>query len=95
MSLLNDELETRVLPHQMASKENRPRILITGSPIVFPNFKLPLLIEEMGGALVADETCMGERGMYRITSYNVCYTKLLRKRIQHDIGCRYSQDQCV
>ena len=26
--------------------------------------KLPLLIEEMGGALVADETCMGERGAY-------------------------------
>ena len=50
--------------HYMASKENRPRILITGSPIVFPNFKLPLLIEEMGGALVADETCMGERGAY-------------------------------
>ena len=48
----------------MASKENRPRILVTGSPIVFPNFKLPLLIEEMGGALVADETCMGERGAY-------------------------------
>ena len=37
----------------MASKENRPRILITGSPIVFPNFKIPLLIEEMGGALAA------------------------------------------
>ena len=27
----------------------------TGSPVAFPNFKLPLLIEEMGGALVADE----------------------------------------
>ena len=64
MSALNDELEKKIKRGEMASKENRPRILITGSPIVFPNFKLPLLIEEMGGALVADETCMGERGAY-------------------------------
>ena len=39
-----------------------PRILLTGSPIVFPNFKIPLLIEEMGGLVAADETCLGERG---------------------------------
>lgn len=61
---LCDETEQKAKRGEMASKENRPRILITGSPIVFPNFKLPLLIEEMGGALVADETCMGERGSY-------------------------------
>ena len=64
MKDLCDEIEQRVKKGEMASKENRPRILVTGSPIVFPNFKLPLLIEEMGGALVADETCMGERGAY-------------------------------
>ena len=61
---LCDEIEQKAKRGEMASKGNRPRILITGSPIVFPNFKLPLLIEEMGGALVADETCMGERGAY-------------------------------
>ena len=61
---LCDETEQKAKRGEMASKENRPRILITGSPIVFPNFKIPLLIEEMGGALVADETCMGERGAY-------------------------------
>ncbi len=64
MRELNDELEKKIKRGEMASKENRPRILITGSPIVFPNFKLPLLIEEMGGVLTADETCMGERGAY-------------------------------
>ena len=41
---LNDELEDNISRGEMASKENRPRILVTGSPIVFPNFKLPLLI---------------------------------------------------
>lgn len=38
--------------------------MVTGSPIAFPNMKIPLLIEEMGGILAADETCMGERGIY-------------------------------
>lgn len=64
MAALNAELEENARRGDMAAKENRPRILLTGSPVVFPNFKLPLLIEEMGGALVADETCMGERGAY-------------------------------
>ena len=62
--LLNDELEAQAKNHEMAVKENQPRILLTGSPVIFPNFKLPLLIETMGGLLAADETCMGERGFY-------------------------------
>lgn len=61
---LNEELALRQQKGQFAAKENMPRILVTGSPIAFPNLKLPLLIEEMGGMLVADETCMGERALY-------------------------------
>lgn len=61
---LNNELENRAKIKEMAVKETQPRILLTGSPVIFPNFKLPLLIETMGGLLAADETCMGERGFY-------------------------------
>lgn len=64
MGELNRELGQRARKKQYASRANQPRILITGSPVVFPNIKIPLLIEEMGGALVGDETCMGERGLY-------------------------------
>ena len=64
LAVLNDELETLVRKKETAVRENQPRILLTGSPVIFPNFKLPLLIEEMGGLLAADETCMGERGLY-------------------------------
>ncbi len=64
LHLLNEELSLRLEQGRFAAKENRPRILLTGSPIAFPNLKLPLLIEEMGGMLVADETCMGERALY-------------------------------
>ena len=64
LSDLNDELENLAKQKEMAVKENQPRILLTGSPVIFPNFKIPLLIESMGGLLAADETCMGERGFY-------------------------------
>ena len=64
MGKLNDELERRKKEDFFITRKKQPRILLTGSPVVFPNIKLPLLIEEMGGALVADETCMGERFLY-------------------------------
>lgn len=61
---LCDELEKRRNEDFAITRKTQPRILITGSPVVFPNIKVPLLIEEMGGALVADETCMGDRFLY-------------------------------
>ena len=64
MKQLNEELEQRRKEDFFITRKKQPRILLTGSPVVFPNIKLPLLIEEMGGALVADETCMGERFLY-------------------------------
>ena len=64
MRRLNDELEQRLERKQFAAKPNWPRILVTGSPIMYPNLKIPLLIEEMGGTLAADETCMGERALH-------------------------------
>lgn len=64
MKKLNDELEERQKNEYVITRKKLPKIMITGSPVVFPNIKLPLLIEEMGGALIADETCMGERFLY-------------------------------
>lgn len=61
---LNDELEDRLHQNFTITRKKLPRLLMTGSPVVFPNIKLPLLIEETGGSLVADETCMGERFLY-------------------------------
>lgn len=64
MHRLNTELKLRLEENHFVGRSNQPRILVTGSPIAFPNIKIPLLIEEMGGILAADETCMGERGLY-------------------------------
>ena len=61
---LNAELRENVKAGKTVTQKQQPRILLTGSPIVFPNVKIPLLIEEMGGIVAGDETCMGERGMW-------------------------------
>lgn len=38
-----------------------PRIVYTGSPPIFPNYKVPLIIEASDGVIVADETCSSNR----------------------------------
>jgi benzoyl-CoA reductase/2-hydroxyglutaryl-CoA dehydratase subunit BcrC/BadD/HgdB len=38
-----------------------PRIVYTGSPPIFPNYKVPILIEQSDGVIVADETCSANR----------------------------------
>ncbi len=63
LHVLNNELVQRIGEGKKVTARAVPRVLITGSPIIFPNMKIPLLIEEMGGHLAADETCMGERGI--------------------------------
>ncbi|MBO7475291.1 MAG: 2-hydroxyacyl-CoA dehydratase [Ruminococcus sp.] len=64
LHIVNDSLRLRTQKRETVTTKKLPRILLTGSPIVFPNVKIPLLIEEMGGIVAGDETCMGERGMW-------------------------------
>jgi benzoyl-CoA reductase/2-hydroxyglutaryl-CoA dehydratase subunit BcrC/BadD/HgdB len=76
---LNSALERRAAANEGVTRKDLPRIMLTGSPIVFPNLKLPLLIEEAGGIVVADETCMGERGMSDpVVSVDMSFDGLMR-----------------
>lgn len=76
---LNNELDVRKAQGQYVTRANRPRIMLTGSPIIFPNVKLPLLIEQLGGSLAADETCMGERSLYDpVVPVDLSFDGLLR-----------------
>jgi len=64
MAGLNDELESRRDNDRGVADSNAPRVLIAGCPPIFPNWKIPSLIEEMGAVIVADESCMGSRYLY-------------------------------
>jgi len=65
---LNAELARREKDGFCAAQKKAPRILFTGSPPIFPNLKLPLVIEQSGGVVVADETCSANRMLYDMTS---------------------------
>lgn len=60
---LNDALTLRAASMTMP-KRKKARVFIAGSPITFPNFKLPLLLEGLGAQIVGDETCMAGRLLY-------------------------------
>ncbi len=55
------EIEQRVKTGYNAAGRRSPRIVFTGSPPVFPNLKLPLMIEQSDAVIVADETCSSNR----------------------------------
>jgi len=64
------ELENRKSEWSSPLKQTAPRLLFTGSPPIFPNLKLPLLVEQAGAVIVADETCSSERLLHDAVVYD-------------------------
>lgn len=58
---LCDELEQRVKGRIGVTVKGTPRILISGSPMAIPNWKLHAIIEGSGATVVGEESCVGER----------------------------------
>ncbi len=67
---LNDELDTQSHRAIGVGSSKAPRILLTGSPPIFPNLKVPLLVEESGASIVADEVCSSTRLLYDAVTYD-------------------------
>jgi len=64
---LCDELEKMAHEKKWACPPDTPRVMITGTPMIWPdNWKVPTLIEEAmpQGVLIADELCSSERLLY-------------------------------
>ncbi|PIH00534.1 double-cubane-cluster-containing anaerobic reductase [Clostridium combesii] len=55
---LCDELEERI---KNSKESNKKRILITGTPMALPNWKLHSIIESLDAEVVVEETCTGTR----------------------------------
>ena len=58
---LADELEERVKKGEGVVDKGTPRILVAGTPMAIPNWKLHHIIETSGAIVVAEETCTGTR----------------------------------
>jgi benzoyl-CoA reductase/2-hydroxyglutaryl-CoA dehydratase subunit BcrC/BadD/HgdB len=61
MNALADELEKRVTDGVGVAPKGAPRILITGTPMALPNWKLHDIVEKAGGVVVGEEMCTGSR----------------------------------
>jgi benzoyl-CoA reductase/2-hydroxyglutaryl-CoA dehydratase subunit BcrC/BadD/HgdB len=71
---LVNELEQRVRNKISVSGKVSPRIVYTGSPPIFPNYKIPQIIEESDAIIVADETCSSNRmfnDMVAVDEWNI------------------------
>ncbi len=64
------ELEERHRNDLAVSNRQAPRLLLTGSPPIFPNLKVPILVEQAGGIIVADEVCSSNRLLYDGVAYD-------------------------
>ncbi|MFX1392049.1 MAG: double-cubane-cluster-containing anaerobic reductase [Promethearchaeota archaeon] len=58
---LADELEDRIKEGVGVVDKGTKRILISGTPMAIPNWKLHHIIETSGAVIVAEETCTGTR----------------------------------
>jgi benzoyl-CoA reductase/2-hydroxyglutaryl-CoA dehydratase subunit BcrC/BadD/HgdB len=61
LSELCDELDERVRRGVGVAPKGAPRILVSGSPMAIPNWKLHSIIEQSGAIVVGEEACVGER----------------------------------
>ena len=64
---LADELEQRVKDGVSVFPAGTKRILVTGTPMAVPNWKLHHIIETSGAAVVCEETCTGTRYFENLT----------------------------
>jgi benzoyl-CoA reductase/2-hydroxyglutaryl-CoA dehydratase subunit BcrC/BadD/HgdB len=61
VNTLCDELQDRIKQGVGVAKNGTSRILVSGSPMALPNWKIPFIVETSGAIVVAEESCVGER----------------------------------
>jgi benzoyl-CoA reductase/2-hydroxyglutaryl-CoA dehydratase subunit BcrC/BadD/HgdB len=50
---LNDEIAAKIAENPVVTPQSRPWVMLAGSPVYFPNFKIPLLLQELNVYLSA------------------------------------------
>ncbi|HCX62742.1 double-cubane-cluster-containing anaerobic reductase [Sedimentibacter sp.] len=67
---LCDELDERVKNNISVFPAGTKRIMLTGTPMAIPNWKLHHIVETSGGAVVVEETCTGTRYFENLVDEN-------------------------
>ncbi|MHA1895150.1 MAG: double-cubane-cluster-containing anaerobic reductase [Candidatus Helarchaeota archaeon] len=88
---LADELEQRIKDGFGVIKKGTKRLIISGTPMAIPNWKLHHVIETSGAIVVAEETCTGTRyfdAILEITGKNI-------DELVQNLADRYMQINCA
>lgn len=90
---LCDELELRVKEGVSVFPANTPRIMILGTPLAPPNWKIHTAVESTGGAIINEESCIGHRyykdnvDVEGVTSEDELYARLMQRYSKIDCAC--------
>jgi len=88
---LCDELETRVKAGAGVAEKGTPRILVSGSPMAIPNWKLHAITEGSDAVIVGEESCVGERNFRSLLDDNFASLE----EAMHKIAERYMTINCA
>ena len=88
---LADELEQRIKDGMGVFPKGTKRILVTGTPMAIPNWKLHHIIETSGAAVVCEENCTGTRYFENLVDES---GTTLDEQI-HNLADRYMKNNCA
>lgn len=55
------ELETRIIKENFVAPKGTTRLMVSGTPMALPNWKVHNIIEKSGAVIVNEESCIGTR----------------------------------
>ena len=89
---LADELEQRICDGVSVAKKGDKRILITGTPLAVPNWKLHNIIETSGAVVVCEEMCTGTRYFENLVddsgeTLDELFMALARRYMKNNCAC--------
>jgi benzoyl-CoA reductase/2-hydroxyglutaryl-CoA dehydratase subunit BcrC/BadD/HgdB len=89
---LADELEQRVADGVSVFADGTKRLLVTGTPMAIPNWKLHHIIETSGAAVVCEEMCTGTRYFEHLvdegaTTLEDQYMALSQRYMKNNCAC--------
>ncbi len=95
---LGEELEERVKQGTGIAPKGAPRVLISGSPMAIPNWKLHSIIEGSGAVVVGEESCVGERNFRDLldenfSSVDEALEKMASRYLEIDCACFTPNDE--
>ena len=86
-----EELEARIAAGTGVAPADAPRVLVTGSPMSIPNWKVHDVIEKAGAVVVAEELCTGSRYYEKLVSEDAATLD----EMLDDIAAKYLDINCA